>query len=164
MTANIQLEPVITLGQRLAETLYQMSDSLREGADSWMRFGDMALSIIFKVASALIYEILLNAIKGATQSANATGPFAVFVLPAMIALATGIVMTAIRSAMPKMAQGGIVPPGYPNDTYPALLTSGEVVIPPRKLREFAGGQVEFRIEGTTLLGILNKMNKRLNSY
>jgi len=165
LAANIQLEPVITLGQRLAETLYQMSDSLREGADSWMRFGDMALGIIFKVASALIYEILLNAIKGATQSANATGPFAVFVLPAMIALATGIVMTAIRSAMPKMAQGGIVPPGYPNDTYPALLSSGEVVVPPRKLREFGlGGQVEFRIEGTTLVGILNKMNKRLNSY
>lgn len=165
MTANIKIEPIITFGQRLAETLYQMSDGLREGADSWMRFGDMALSIIFKVASALIYEILLNAIKGATQSANATGPFAVFVLPAMIALATGIVMTAIRSAMPKMAQGGIVPPGYPNDTYPALLTSGEVVIPPRKLREFAlGGQVEFRIEGTTLVGILNKMNRKYKHY
>lgn len=28
-----------------------------------------------------------------------------------------------------MAQGGIVPPGYPNDTYPARLTSGEAVLP-----------------------------------
>jgi TP901 family phage tail tape measure protein len=30
---------------------------------------------------------------------------------------------------PKMAMGGIVPSGFPNDTYPALLTSGEMVIP-----------------------------------
>lgn len=28
-----------------------------------------------------------------------------------------------------MAQGGIVPPGFPNDSYPALLSSGERVIP-----------------------------------
>jgi hypothetical protein len=32
-----------------------------------------------------------------------------------------------------MAEGGIVPPGYPGDTYPALLTSGERVIPPHQL-------------------------------
>ena len=29
-----------------------------------------------------------------------------------------------------MAIGGTVPPGFPNDTFPALLTSGETVIPP----------------------------------
>jgi len=28
-----------------------------------------------------------------------------------------------------MAKGGIVPPGYPNDSYPAMLTSGETVLP-----------------------------------
>ena len=32
-----------------------------------------------------------------------------------------------------MAGGGIVPSGYPNDTYPALLSSGEKVTPPGKL-------------------------------
>jgi hypothetical protein len=31
---------------------------------------------------------------------------------------------------PTFAEGGIVPAGFPNDTYPALLTSGESVIPP----------------------------------
>ena len=30
-----------------------------------------------------------------------------------------------------MASGGTVPPGYPNDTFPARLTSGEEVIPAR---------------------------------
>lgn len=28
-----------------------------------------------------------------------------------------------------LASGGVIPPGYPNDTYPAMLTSGETVIP-----------------------------------
>lgn len=32
-----------------------------------------------------------------------------------------------------MAEGGVVPPGYPNDTYPAFLTSGETVTPPGEL-------------------------------
>jgi len=29
----------------------------------------------------------------------------------------------------KMAKGGIIPPGYPNDSFPALLSSGETVLP-----------------------------------
>lgn len=36
------------------------------------------------------------------------------------------------AAVPKFAQGGIVPAGYPNDTFPALLTSGEVITPAGK--------------------------------
>jgi hypothetical protein len=35
-----------------------------------------------------------------------------------------------------MAEGGVVPPGYPNDNYPARLTSGEIVVPPKKLERF----------------------------
>jgi len=31
------------------------------------------------------------------------------------------------------AQGGVVPPGYPNDTFPALLSSGETVTPPGQI-------------------------------
>lgn len=31
--------------------------------------------------------------------------------------------------VPGLAEGGIIPPGFPNDTFPARLTSGEAVIP-----------------------------------
>lgn len=34
------------------------------------------------------------------------------------------------------ADGGVVPDGYPNDSYPARLTSGEVVIPRDKVQNF----------------------------
>ena len=42
----------------------------------------------------------------------------------------GTVRGALGKAGIKLADGGVVPPGFPNDTYPALLTSGETVIPP----------------------------------
>jgi hypothetical protein len=32
-----------------------------------------------------------------------------------------------------MAKGGVVPEGYPNDTYHAMLSSGETVLPPGEL-------------------------------
>lgn len=45
-----------------------------------------------------------------------------------------------RSKAAGMAQGGIVPPGFPNDSYPAGLTSGERVIPdPIPLSRGSGG-------------------------
>ena len=39
----------------------------------------------------------------------------------------------------KHAMGGIVPPGYPNDTYPAALTSGETIVPAGQSPAMAGG-------------------------
>lgn len=44
-----------------------------------------------------------------------------------------------EGGIPGMATGGIVPAGFPNDTYPALLTSGEMVIPkPHPLPNMSG--------------------------
>jgi TP901 family phage tail tape measure protein len=65
-----------------------------------------------------------------------------------------------------MANGGVVPAGFPNDTYPALLSSKEVVVPPGKLPDAlkgagngaGGGEVVFRIDGYELVGVLKKMN------
>lgn len=50
------------------------------------------------------------------------------------------------SSAAQMAEGGIVPQGYPNDTYPALLTSGEMVIPPHKLPDMHIGNATERIQ------------------
>lgn len=40
------------------------------------------------------------------------------------------VASTAKGTPPGFAEGGIVPAGFPNDSYPALLTSGESVIPP----------------------------------
>jgi TP901 family phage tail tape measure protein len=72
------------------------------------------------------------------------------------------------------AQGGIVPPGYPNDTYKARLTSGEMIIPATKIPNLAGkveksvavleGEVVFEIGQDKLVGILRKANNKNNLY
>ena len=69
-----------------------------------------------------------------------------------------------------LAQGGVVPPGYPKDTYPAMLTSGETVIPAgigNLQNQTWGNQFEtvvFEIREDRLRGILNKGNRKNNLY
>lgn len=53
----------------------------------------------------------------------------------------------------KFAEGGVVPGGYPNDTYPALLTSGETVTP-------AGGFDQF---AAAIVAAINKQTSALTS-
>jgi TP901 family phage tail tape measure protein len=72
----------------------------------------------------------------------------------------------------KMKEGGIVPSGYPNDTYPALLTSGETVTPPNKLSNIGRQNsisdqlkdVVFHIEGTELVGVFKNHSRKVSSY
>ena len=75
-------------------------------------------------------------------------------------------------AAASLAKGGIVPPGYPNDTYPARLSSGEAVIPLENINKLnlqpsvavLEGKVEFEIEGTKLKGVLRKIDKKNSIY
>jgi len=62
----------------------------------------------------------------------------------------------------KGAKGGTVPRGFPNDTYPALLTSGETVIPKglNNITQLQFEPVEFVIKENQLVGILRKANTR----
>lgn len=52
---------------------------------------------------------------------------------------------AEKVKVPGMAMGGIVPQGYPNDSYPAMLSSGEAVVPPNKLPGFEREPVEVKV-------------------
>ena len=47
--------------------------------------------------------------------------------------------------LPGMKMGGTVPPGYWNDSYPAMLTSGEMVVPPGKLPELKSQKVDVNV-------------------
>jgi hypothetical protein len=64
-----------------------------------------------------------------------------------------------------MADGGVVPGGYPGDTYPALLSSGEMVVPPHKLDSVgSGGVLETRIKGEDLYILLKRMESKHERY
>lgn len=73
--------------------------------------------------------------------------------------------------MSKMARGGIVPQGYPNDSYPAMLSSGEAVIPPNKLPEFENREMEVKVvvegvtKGSDLYYVMKEVSRRYkNSF
>jgi len=110
-----------------------------------------------RIRAAALGEAIIN---GALAIANVWAhwgwnPVVAAIISGITAAAVGIQIATIK-AQP-MAAGGIVPPGYPNDTYPALLTSGETVLPARKAKEDGmGGKVVFRIEGRELVGVLEK--------
>lgn len=113
------------------------------------------------------------AIAGATKSgAKLPPPFNI----AAIAAGVGAVIAAIATIpkvkkATKMARGGIVPAGYPNDSYPAMLTSGEAVVPPHKLPDFERQPVEVKVtvegktKGKDLYYIVKEMERIYqNSY
>jgi tape measure domain-containing protein len=58
----------------------------------------------------------------------------------------------LAGLIPGLAQGGIVPDGYPNDTYLARLSSGEAVIPLSKLNGMLDRGGATFIPSTTLRG------------
>ena len=69
-----------------------------------------------------------------------------------------------------MAEGGVVPSGYPGDNYPALLSSGERVTPPEKLpissnsNRLGNQNVKFIIEKDQLVGVLEMYNNQKNNF
>jgi TP901 family phage tail tape measure protein len=56
--------------------------------------------------------------------------------PILASLAGGIFGGIFSKLANGMAKGGVVPAGFPNDTYPAMLTSREVVLPQDKYKEY----------------------------
>jgi TP901 family phage tail tape measure protein len=121
-------------------------------------------------AAAVPAAIALTAAKSGEAIAGATASGAKMPFPVnLIAIALGIAAVIGALALTKrskMAEGGTVPSGFPNDTYPALLTSGETVIPNKfNPSDFTRGKidfepVEFVIKENQLVGILRKANTR----
>lgn len=111
-----------------------------------------------------LFSIYINTAKAIMESA--TKPQ---LIPFIKAL--GITQAAAVIAQPiPMKEGGIVPAGYPNDTYPALLSTGERVIPPDKLPEFNGmGKMDINVtiegkaKGQDLYYVVKEVERRYHN-
>ena len=67
------------------------------------------------------------------------------------------------------ASGGVIPGGYPGDTYPAMLTSHERVLTPAQNRDYESGgsgggdkKLTAIVKGTDLYFLLEEVERRLN--
>lgn len=102
-----------------------MGQALVNGQNIAQAFGNTMKQVLAQIVGQLLKTIALQAI-ASLLTGGAT------------AAAAGLIGKAV-SLGAGMAQGGIVPPGFPNDTFPARLSSGEAVIPLNKLGQMIGG-------------------------
>jgi hypothetical protein len=68
-----------------------------------------------------------------------------------------------------MAGGGPVPPGYPNDTFPAMLSSGEFVLPKNVQRNIRNieqkpQKIHITLDGKIRGGDIGLLLRRINQY
>jgi hypothetical protein len=159
------LEHIKTLQEAYKKLGDQIQHSLQNGSQSWNAYGKSVISVTRQLITAGIADAMVSAIETAMKAAGSLGPFGLVAIPALVGIAMGAVNTAV-SQIPGMAEGGVVPSGFPGDTYPAMLTSGEVVTPPGKLdgiQNISNQQfhVDFRINGYELYGQLKKYDNKL---
>ena len=118
---------------------------------------------ILAVAQQIIAAMLSVAVAALLADGATKGLLGLILAAVGIAVLTAM-WTSQKSKMStaaNLASGGIVPSGYPNDTFSANLSSNEAVIPLERLPQLLGigrgnrkQQVEFIIEGRVLKGIL----------
>lgn len=114
--------------------------ALMSGAEA--DFKSLAKSMLNSI-SQIINGLLAKAIAGMIAGEAQKGLFGL----ATAAIGVGAIKAMFASNVPQMASGGVIPSGYPNDTYPALLSSGETVIPPKKLGSMGGGVFKATFHG-----------------
>lgn len=108
----------------------QLGEAITGVEGTWRSMVDTVLSTSRQIIAELLKQAFLNLlVKGSTKG-----------LAGLLAAAGGIGMLTglwnkAKAKAASMQTGGEVPPGFPNDTYPAMLTSGEKVIPPNKLKD-----------------------------
>ncbi len=155
--------------QRIQSAMEQMGAAVGTAIGEFIKgeakFSDVATSLIqeiIKVVAGYLTETVAASFAG---GASAGGPAAAFTGAAAAAAALSM-FGAIVPAL--MAKGGTVPTGFPGDTYPALLSSGETVLPaPHKLDAMAGAQrviVEGRIRGQDIYFANEKQTSKLSRY
>jgi hypothetical protein len=153
---------------RIANTFGQIGSAMASAIGEMIKgekdMGDIVAGLLQSIIQVVAGYLAQSVAASFAGGASVGGPAAPFTGAAAAATA----MSLFSSLVPAlMAEGGIVPGGYPNDSYPALLTSGERVVPPDKLDSMGGARElrgKFRIEGSDLVYIIDREQQRRNRY
>lgn len=155
------------LAADVTSTFSQMIEAFAAGEE--VNFGEMILSMIGNFMKTLgTAFISIGAMGKLFDTALKSMQWEVALAAGVALLAAGSLVSGLAKKGAKMADGGVVPAGYPNDTYPALLSSNEMVIPPHKLDSvMGGGQVvvmDTRVKGEDLYFVQKKVSSKRERY
>lgn len=154
----------------VASTMSSLSGMVNDSAAAWLNWGQSLLSSIASAIPAINALILAkkeekNAEGQSAVASAANSAAKVPVVGAIMAVAAIASVTAALASIPKFAKGGIAygPTLGVFGEYAGASNNPEVVAPLDKLRTllqpvdgFSGGTVKFKIDGRTLVGILEK--------
>ena len=117
----------------------------------------LAINTTKEVINALLAKAIAGAIAGEAQRG----------LPGLITAGIAIagISALFAAKVPKLAAGGIIPPGFEGDRFTAMLNSGEAVIPLKKLFDVLGNgspQGEFILRGQDLYLAMNRAERSYN--
>lgn len=148
----------------------QMEDSMLQAAGAWLQWGASLASTIAEALPQLLSLFAANTSVSASEAAKSQA--GIPVVGPMLALASVASIIAALTNIPTptaFANGGVVSgPTYALvGEYAGASNNPEVIAPLSKLKEYItpagsnhqGGEVAFKIEGRTLVGLLNKEAK-----
>ena len=148
----------------LGDAMSGLSGIVGEGAAGWLTWG----ANLLKAISAALPQ-LAALFAGETAVAGAGAMSSVASIPyvgPILAIAALASIVAAAATLPKFAEGGLAygPTLGIFGEYPGAANNPEVVAPLNKLRDIIEpssgfGQVDFRIDGYVLKGILRKVNR-----
>ena len=184
------LDDVLEKSKQYAHESIEVIESEAEHAERLANIFDLQLNTIGSLSNAfstlgdsfdndglraagIIGEAIANIIKGyATASAESAtaGPWAWAAFSAAGLAQVASVIAQIHS-LSGYANGGIIGGNsYTGDKVLARVNSGEMILNPSQQANLfnminggvsTGGEVKFRIEGSTLIGVLNNYNKKV---
>jgi tape measure domain-containing protein len=132
-----------------------------KGALSFKTFASAALSAIGQVIGALIKQGVAAAVANAFKNPAGIIPPVGLALAGLAGAGASALFQGLIAKIkpPGLAAGGIIPPGFEGDRFPAMLNSGEAVIPLDKLFRVlgnGGGPTEFVVRGADLVAVMGR--------
>jgi TP901 family phage tail tape measure protein len=127
------------------------------------------IPITLAAASAETVKAEASTAAAVAGAASSTAWIPIVGVGLAVAGIAALVIAMKRANATKMAEGGIIPSGYPNDTYPALLSSGETVLPKAlsgitMQNDSTPKEVLIRFQNGSLEGYLNYQKRKSNSF
>lgn len=158
---KLEIDNIIV--QNLAQSFSQLGVTIGAAFANGENMADAIISSLLQMVQAMLSATMVAVIMHGGIKQGLVG----VLFAASVGL--GVVMAMYQKSKmaakgaTAMAEGGRVPPGYNNDTFPAMLSSNETVIPLDRLKEFNsskfGGEVTFKIGNRELIGTLNNEAK-----